>query len=374
MKLGIGSRVRVAMLRAIAQTALGSSRIRQNMLARQAATLAKGLDPDLAVMWAMNDMTGQGHFWQHGAPKARQRMQESILMINPARAELAHIVTADITVQGAIGPLAARTYAAPTTRGAAPTIVFFHGGGWVLGDLDTHDELCRNFAARAAVRVLAIDYRCAPEAMFPAAAEDAIAAFRDIANNAARYQANPQCLAVCGDSAGGNLAAVVSNATRDDEFAPMLQILLYPAVDAERTAPSHTEYRVGLGLDQASIEWYLVAYVGTAADAATTAQPAHAVLRDAHLSPLHATDEALRGVAPAIIEIAGFDPLRDEGRAYAQRLRDVGVTVEENLYGGMVHGYCLMLAISAQARELTDAMCTRVAQRLAACQAATVAT
>lgn len=287
-------------------------------------------------------------------------------MINPARAELAGIIIAEIKVQGAVGPLAARSYAAPTTRGAAPTIIFFHGGGWVVGDLDTHDELCRNFAARAAVRVIAIDYRCAPEAMFPAAADDAIAAFRDIANNAARYQANPRCLAVCGDSAGGNLAAVVSNATRDDVYAPVLQVLLYPAVDAERTAPSHTEHRVGLGLDQAAIEWYLATYVGAAAVAASSAAPAHAVLRDPRLSPLHAADETLRGVAPAILEIAGFDPLRDEGRAYAQRLRDAGVAVEENLHMGMVHGYCVMLAICAEARRLTDAMCSRVAQRLVA--------
>ena len=366
MKLGMSSRARISIMRPVALWALRSSRIRRKMLARQSAAVAKGLDPDLAVMWALNDITGQGHFWKHGAPKARQRMQESILMINPARAELASIITAEIKVQGAVGPLAARTYAAPTTMGAAPTIIFFHGGGWVVGDLDTHDELCRNFAARAAVRVVAIDYRCAPEAMFPAAAEDAIAAFRDIANNAPRYQANPRCLAVCGDSAGGNLSAVVSNATRDDAYAPVLQVLLYPAVDAERTAPSHTEHRIGLGLDQASIEWYLTTYVGAAAVAATDAQPAHAVLRDPRLSPLHATDDVLRGVAPAVIEIAGFDPLRDEAKAYAQRLRDVGVTVEENLHPGMVHGYCLMLTTCAEARRLTDAMCTRVAQRLAA--------
>lgn len=366
MKLGLSSRARIAIMRPVALWAIHSPRIRRKMLARQAAAVAKGLDPDLAVMWAVNDITGQAHFWKHGAPKARQRMQESILMINPARVELASIITAEIKVQGAVGPLAARTYAAPTTHGAAPTILFFHGGGWVVGDLDTHDELCRNFAARAAVRVIAIDYRCAPEAMFPAAVEDAIAAFRDIANNAARYQANPRRLAVCGDSAGGNLSAVVSNATRDDAFAPALQVLLYPAVDAERTAPSHTEHRVGLGLDQASIEWYLATYVGAAAIAATPAQPAHAVLRDPRLSPLHAADDTLRGVAPAIIEIAGFDPLRDEAKAYAQRLRDVGVTVEENLHPGMVHGYCVMLATCAEALRLTDAMCTRVAQRLAA--------
>lgn len=366
MKLGINSRTRVAMMRPVVRWALRSSHIRQKMLTRQSGALAAGLDPDLAVMWALNDISGQGHFWKHGATKARQRMQESILMINAARAELAGIITAEFKVQGADGPLAARSYAAPTTLGAAPAIVFFHGGGWVVGDLDTHDELCRNFAARAAVRVIAVEYRCAPEAMFPAAANDAVAAFRDIASNAARYQANPKCLAVCGDSAGGNLSAFVSNATRDDVVAPVLQVLLYPAVDAERTAPSHTEHRVGLGLDQASIEWYLATYVGAAAIAATPAQPAHAVLRDPRLSPLHAADDTLRGVAPAMLEIAGFDPLRDEGRAYAQRLRDVGVAVEENLHTSMVHGYCLMLTTCAEARRLTDAMCTRVAQRLAA--------
>jgi acetyl esterase len=369
MKLGLASRLRVRMLQPVAHVALRTNWVRRKLLARKTSQIAQGLDEDLAIMWAINDATGQGHFWKHGANKARQRMQESILLINPARAEFAHIVATELTVQGASGPLRARSYAAPSTRGAAPTIVFFHGGGWVVGDLDTHDELCRHFAARGAVRVIAVDYRCAPEHVFPAAAHDAIAAFRNIAANAAAHQADPKRLAVCGDSAGGNLSAVVANATRDDAIAPALQVLLYPALDAERTAPSHTSHGKGFGLDEDSIGWYLGNYIGTTVAAAAPGTPAASLQRDPLLSPAHAADALLRGVAPAIVEIAGFDPLRDEARAYVQRLRDLGVAVEENLHANMVHGYCLMTDACASAWKLTDAMCTRVVQRLHACAA-----
>jgi len=344
------------MLQPVAHMALHNRWMRRTLLARKTAQVAEGLDEDLAIMWAINDATGQGHFWKHGAAKARQRMQESILLINPARAEFAHVVATELTVQGATGPLRARSYAAPSTRGAAPTIVFFHGGGWVVGDLDTHDELCRHFAARGAVRVIAVDYRCAPEHAFPAAAHDAIAAFRDIAANAAAHQADPKRLAVCGDSAGGNLSAVIANATRDDAIAPALQVLLYPALDAERTAPSHTTHNKGFGLDADSITWYLGNYIGST--------PAAGTLRDPLLSPAHASDATLRGVAPAIVEIAGFDPLHDEALAYAQRLRSAGVAVEEHDHVAMVHGFCLMTTACARAWLLTDAICTRVVQRL----------
>ena len=220
----------------------------------------------------------------------------------------------------------ARLYVPEGAAEPSALLVFFHGGGWVRGDLDSHDKPCRRLAHLAGVRVLAVDYRLAPEHVFPAAAQDAAAAFAEVAADAGAFGADPGRLAVGGDSAGGNLAAVTAIAARDAGGPqPALQLLIYPACDLSRKHPSMRLFSAGWLLSEADTDRYKGLY---APDAATW--------RDPRASPLLAED--LRGVAPALVITAAADPLRDEGEAYAERLReaDVEVTLHRHPH---LHGF-----------------------------------
>lgn len=242
------------------------------------------------------------------------------------------------TIPGAEGPLAARVYR-PRAEAGLPLLVYFHGGGWVIGNLATHDGLCRALANAAGAVVLAVDYRLAPEHKFPAAAEDAYAATRWAAAHAADLGADPTRLAVGGDSAGGNLSAVVTHLARD-RGGPALrfQLLIYPATDATMALPSFRENGDGYLLTAADMRWFYGYYLRTPADAT-----------DPLASPLHAG--RFDGLPPAFVLTAEFDPLRDEGEAYAARLRAAGVPVELRRYDGMIHGFVPMLGALARARE-----------------------
>ena len=222
----------------------------------------------------------------------------------------------DLTVAG----VPARLYR-PTGDGPFPTLVFLHGGGFVIGDLDTHDQTCRSFCSGADVVVLAIDYRLAPEAPFPAAADDALAAVTWAADHLAELGGN-DVLAVAGDSAGGNLAAVAAQALRGRVAA---QVLLYPATHMSGDYPSRTENGEGYFLDIATMLWFGAHYLGEAAD-----------LDDARHSPILGP---LEGLPPALVVTAEYDPLRDEGEAYAALLEKAGVLVESVRYDGLVHGF-----------------------------------
>jgi acetyl esterase len=199
------------------------------------------------------------------------------------------------------------------------TFVFFHGGGWVVGNLDTHDVMCLAFAARTPCRVIAVDYRLAPDHRYPAALVDAWAATAWTLHTAT----GP--VAVGGDSAGGNLAAVVALRARDRDFPLVLQVLMYPVTDAAMDTHSYEEFADGYRLTRNSMQWYWGHYRGDA-------DPA-----DPELSPLRARE--LGGVAPAFVTTAEFDPLRDEGEAYAERLREAGVPVTLKRYDGLIHGF-----------------------------------
>ena len=210
---------------------------------------------------------------------------------------------------------------------AIPALVYFHGGGWVIGDIDTHDVLCRQLTAEAGISVISVDYRLAPEAKFPAAADDAWAATLWTVANAGRLAIDPTRVAVGGDSAGGNLAAVVALMARDAGAPSLkLQVLLYPVTDASTDTRSYRDFADGYMLTRDGMRWFFDHYL-----------PSPAAAADWRMSPLRATSVA--GVAPALIITAGFDPLRDEGEAYAVKLRDAGVTVDYLCYGGMVHGF-----------------------------------
>jgi acetyl esterase len=250
----------------------------------------------------------------------------------------------DLVVDGAVGPLRARHYAPPSGGEGRPLVVFFHGGGWVVGDLDTHDQPCRLLAKHADVHVLSIDYRLAPEHPYPAAVDDAVAAFAWATTHAAGLGADPTRLAVAGDSAGGNLAAVVALVTRDAGTAqPVAQLLLYPGTDSSRNRPSKDLFADGFFLTKKQMDWYWDTY----SDGGSRTDP--------RLSPLCA--DSLAGLAPTVLTTAGFDPLRDEGEAYADRLREEGVPVVLRRAPGLVHGYFSMTGIHRASLEESIAVC-----------------
>lgn len=246
----------------------------------------------------------------------------------------------DLTVRGGAGMVRARHYRPPGGGQGRPLVVFFHGGGWVVGDLDTHEQPCRLIAKHADVHVLSVDYRLAPEHPFPAAPEDALAAYRWALEHAAELGADPARIGVAGDSAGGNLAAVVSQTAKDEGGpVPAAQLLIYPGADAAKAYPSKSLFGEGYFLTRATMDWYVETYAG-ATDR-----------RDPRLSPMHAADKA--GLPPTVVTTGGFDPLRDEGEAYAAALRDAGVEVVLRRAPGLVHGYFSMGGINRASLEQT---------------------
>jgi acetyl esterase len=250
----------------------------------------------------------------------------------------------EVKVTGGAGELPARVYR-PHTAGPLPTIVFFHGGGWVIGDLDTHDPLARLLAVRCDAVVVSVDYRLAPENPFPAAVDDAVAATRWAAEHLDSLGGGLG-LAVAGDSAGGNLSAVVAQVLRGE--VPLAgQLLLYPGTDMLSELPSRTENGEGYFLDTDVMQWFGMQYAGDLA-----ADPDR--LTDPRLSPLRGE---LAGLPPAVVVVAEFDPLRDEGAAYAHALEKAGVRVELRHFDGLIHGFLDMLQYSAAAREAGDETC-----------------
>lgn len=249
----------------------------------------------------------------------------------------------DLRIPGPAQPIPVRIYRPTETRAASPVIVYFHGGGWVVGDLDSHDNLCRSLAVKANAIVVAVDYRLAPEHRFPAAADDAYAAVLWVAANTRTLGADPANIVVAGDSAGGNLAAVVAQLSRD-LGGPKLraQLLLYPAVDLSRLDRQSTiDFANGLFLTRERMAWFIDLYV-----------PDKAARIYAKVSPLLAVN--YQGLAPAIVVTAKFDPLRDEGEEYANALRKAGVPVHLRRFEGMIHGFMSMDRWFPEAGEATN--------------------
>jgi acetyl esterase len=205
--------------------------------------------------------------------------------------------------------------------------------------VDSCEGACRFLARHAGIAVLAVDYRHAPEHVFPAAVDDARAGFRWAIAEAASLGIDPARLAIGGDSAGGNLAAVVAQQTRDDDIRPAFQLVIYPVTDMSRTRPSYSLFESGFQLTKAQMDWYREAYTGND----------EAIRRDVRASPLLADD--LSGLPPAFVMTAGFDPLRDEGEEYAQRLAEAGVPAVARRYEGLMHGFANMTGFGRASRE-----------------------
>ncbi|TAN34278.1 alpha/beta hydrolase [bacterium] len=243
----------------------------------------------------------------------------------------------DATIPGPGGPIPVRLYR-PSMRRDLPILIYFHSGGWVVGSLETHEGLCRALAKKGDCLVVSVAYRLAPEHKFPAAVEDAWAAVQWLARHADDVGGDPARLAVGGDSSGGNLAAVVALRARDHGLELALQLLVYPVVDCNFETLSYRENAEGYNLNRSTMRWYWRQYLASESDAANP---------DA--SPLRAVD--VSGVAPALVIVCEYDPLRDEGLAYARRLESAGVPVSTRCYEGQIHGFLRMPAVIGRARE-----------------------
>lgn len=249
------------------------------------------------------------------------------------------VTTRDTMVAGAQGLLRARIYLPPGATGAESTLVYFHGGGFVLGSVDSHDGVCRFLCRHGDVRVISVEYRLAPENPYPAAVDDAIAAFRHVATHSERFGATPGAIGIGGDSAGAAIAAVAAHVcVQEQTVAPEFSLLLYPVTDGVGGHPSRRLFRQGYFLDAEMIAWYQSHYA-----------PDPALLIHPRMSPLRAED--FTGLPPTCVVTGGFDPFRDEGEDYANRLRRDGVAVTRLHYGGLVHGFGSFLSTDSHARR-----------------------
>ena len=300
------------------------------------------LDPQMQMLLDQMAAIGAPPIHEQTEAAARAGMDAMVTMMGPGE-EVASVE--DRTIDAGGQSLPVRIYRpASVGEGPAPTLVFYHGGGFVLGGLTSHDRDCRALANRGECQVIAVDYRLAPEHPFPAAADDAEAALRWIVDHADEVGVDASRLAVGGDSAGGNLSAVVALYARDHDIPLRLQLLIYPAVDGDAEDgryPSRVDNAEGYMLDQASIDWFTERYYANGVPAG-----------DHRAAPMQAASHA--ELAPAFIITAEYDPLRDEGEAYAETLRAHGVEVSVKRYDGLIHGFFGMGPIVPAANAAVD--------------------
>ena len=257
------------------------------------------------------------------------------------------VTVTDRTIDGSAGKIPLRLYRPERAASDArlPALVYAHGGGWVFGNLDSHDVLCAQLALDAGIVVVSVDYRLAPEARFPGAFDDVAAALKWVSSQGATVGIAADRLAIGGDSAGGNLAAAVSIWARDNGGPKLrMQLLAYPVTDAAARTDSYKLFHQGYGLDAPAMEWFFDHYT-----------PDKATRADWRVSPLRAP--SLGGLPPALVITAGYDPLVDEGKAYAERLRTAGVEVAYHEYPDMVHGFLLMGGVLETANAAVAECC-----------------
>lgn len=302
----------------------------QNLLATGQPNRIDGqeLAPEVRLALALMNRLGGDSFEDFPPPEARKRLDAEARIFAGKPPHVDAIV--DHRIPGPGGEIPARLYRPSAAAGAdrRPLVVYFHGGGWVVGSLDSHEPLCRYLARESGALVLSVGYRLAPEDPFPAAVDDCQAAFAWAVAEAASLGADADRVAVAGDSAGGNLAAVVAQqAAIGGGPVPALQVLIYPVTDLSSKHDSYRLFPEGFFLTEKQMDWYRGHYVGD--DPGT----------DPRISPLLADDDVLREVCPAYVTTAGFDVLRDEGEAYAARLDKAGVPTEVVRHSGLIHGW-----------------------------------
>ncbi len=283
------------------------------------------IDPDAQRVLDLIAIAGRPPLGSQSPAESRAVYRASRSALQGPPAPVAEIT--DLTVPGPAGPVPLRLYRGQSARDGR-CLLYCHGGGWVIGDLDSHANVCRRLAALAGCTVISVDYRLAPEHPFPAAIDDAAAALRGVVAQAASLGIDPARLAVGGDSAGGNLAAVLALMGRDGSVpAPCFQLLLYPVTELACDRPSYAEFTAGVTLTADAMRWFRDAYLGSGDRADWRGSPACA---------------PLAGAAPAFVLTAGYDPLRDEGIAYAAALDAAGVLTTHVHMPNQVHGFLTM--------------------------------
>jgi acetyl esterase len=310
------------------------------------------IHPDAAKVVELIIASGRPPYPTIGHVAAREIFVASRAILQPDPSPVGEV--RDLVATGPAGKIPLRLYRGKGTDTSSPqpALIYYHGGGWVLGNLESHDGVCRDIANVAQCTVISVDYRLAPEAKFPAAADDSIAAAQWIHDNAADLGIDRARLAVGGDSAGGNLSAVVALHARDNGGPKLkLQVLIYPSADMSSVYPSYEEFAEQLPLTRTTMDWFVDLYLSSREKDA----------KDWRASPLHA--KSLAGLPPAFIITAAMDPLRDEGEEFARALMKAGVPVEVKRFDGQIHGFLTMgriirdsqLAIADIATELRKA-------------------
>lgn len=288
------------------------------------------LDPHFQAGVRVMGLLSKGEYEELSLEEARETVERSAYTVAGDEIPLAVVEDIVLPLAGddpARADLPARLYSAVDTDEPLPALLFFHGGGWTLGSIDSHDATCRYIAQIGGIKVLSVDYRLAPEFKFPTAAEDCLAAFRYVRDNAEALGVDPTRIAVGGDSAGGNLATVVCQQTRDaGEKTPDFQLLFVPATNMSARTQSYETFREGFFLTKANMDWYEENYIRSDDDRT-----------DPRASPLLAED--FSGLPPAYVATGGFDPLRDEGEEYARRMAAAGVTVSLRRHPTLVHPF-----------------------------------
>jgi acetyl esterase len=313
-----------------------------NLLAG-APIIVDGRTLDTRTQWFLQLLahSGQQPLHRLGVDQARVEFDIFQKVMSGRPAPIGEIV--DRTVAGPGGRMRVRLYRpAGSVARLLPAILYLHGGGWVIGSLEAYDLPCRFFCARTGCAVVAVDYRLAPEHKFSAGLDDAVAAFRWLANEAIELGIDPDRIVLGGDSAGATLATVAARLVRGEAHTPCLQWLIYPATDLAADTPSHASCGQGFLLTRDDMEWFRGLYLNDLAEVA-----------DPRVSPLRSDD--LSGLPPALVFTAGLDPLRDEGQAYADRLAAAGVKVVHREFDSLIHGFVGMRgALHAAARAMDD--------------------
>lgn len=309
-----------------AATAVGSlpSTLKRVLAGRPVRSDGQVLDTEIQIMLKMLALLPDSDFEQLSLEQSRAQIDMEARLVSGRPIPMSSVET--LSIPGPARAIPARLFRPEGLPPSAPLLVYFHGGGFVLGSLDSHDSLCRFLARHAEVGVLAVDYRLAPEHVFPAAVDDAVAAFRFAVENADALGFDPGRVAVAGDSAGGNLATVVAQLTRDGGPRPAFQMLFFPWLDLTTKRRSYELFSDGYFLTEAQIDWYTKHYTPSASDRT-----------DPRASPILTED--LSGLPPAYIALAGFDVLRDEGVEYAARLRAAGVPTTLRIHRGLIHAF-----------------------------------